>query len=40
MDDFEYDAYECGVTRYVSADGIVGGPDISKKITEWRNGLL
>jgi len=40
IDDFEYDAYECGVTRYVSADGIVGGPDISKKITEWRNGLL
>ncbi|MDD6994743.1 MAG: DUF4838 domain-containing protein [Candidatus Borkfalkiaceae bacterium] len=40
IDSFEADAYECGVTRYVSADGIVGGPDLSKKITEWRKNLL
>lgn len=40
IDSFESDAYLCSVTRYKSADGIVGGPDLSKKITEWREGLL
>lgn len=40
IDTFEFDAYSSDVTRYISAEAIVGGPPLSKKLDYWRNNLL